>query len=69
LETVYDPLAAFSPASHPLAPDILERFPAKACPALDTGWIPVRVKKTRQNKKYSPVPIQSERKRLQAFNS
>jgi hypothetical protein len=29
----------------------LERFPAKACPALDAGWIPVRVKKTRQNKK------------------
>jgi hypothetical protein len=28
-----------------------ERFPAKACPALDAGWIPVRVKKTRQNKR------------------
>jgi hypothetical protein len=30
--------------------DMLERFPAKACPALDAGWIPVRVKKTRQIK-------------------
>jgi hypothetical protein len=27
-----------------------ERFQAKACPALDAGWIPVRVKKTRQTK-------------------
>jgi len=27
-----------------------ERFPAKACPGRDPGWIPVRVKKTRQNK-------------------
>jgi hypothetical protein len=26
----------------------LERFPAKACPGLDAGWMPVRVKKTRQ---------------------
>jgi hypothetical protein len=34
----------------------LERFRAK--------WTPVRVKKTRQNKKLEPVPIQSERKRL-----
>jgi hypothetical protein len=25
------------------------RFEAKACPALDAGWVPVRVKKTRQN--------------------
>src|SRR5215204_4615110 len=32
----------------------LERFQAKACPALDAGWIPVRVKKTRQNKKVEP---------------
>jgi hypothetical protein len=30
---------------------VLERSPAKACPALDAGWIPVRVKKTRQTKK------------------
>jgi hypothetical protein len=29
----------------------LERFRAKACPGLDPGWPPVRVKKTRQNKK------------------
>jgi hypothetical protein len=28
----------------------LKRFQAKACPGLDPGWIPVRVKKTRQNK-------------------
>jgi hypothetical protein len=32
----------------------LKRFPAKACPGLDPGWIPVRVKKTRQNKKLEP---------------
>jgi hypothetical protein len=29
----------------------LERFRAKACPALDAGWVPVRVKKTRQNER------------------
>ncbi len=29
----------------------LERFRAKACPALDAGWVAVRVKKTRQNKR------------------
>jgi hypothetical protein len=28
----------------------LERFQAKACPGLDPGWKPVRVKKTRQFK-------------------
>jgi hypothetical protein len=28
--------------------DHLQRFQAKASPALDAGWIPVRVKKTRQ---------------------
>ena len=28
----------------------LARFQAKACPGLDPGWIPVRVKKTRQIK-------------------
>ena len=27
--------------------DRLKRFPAKPCPALDAGWIPVRVRKTR----------------------
>ena len=32
----------------------LERFQAKACPGLDPGWIPVRVKKTRQIKKLEP---------------
>jgi hypothetical protein len=32
----------------------LERFRAKACPGLDPGWIPVRVKKTRQNKNLEP---------------
>jgi hypothetical protein len=29
---------------------------AKACPALDAGWIPVRVKKTRQNKNKNLEP-------------
>jgi len=33
-----------------IAASTLERFPAKACPGLDPGWIPVRVKKTRQDK-------------------
>ena len=32
----------------------LERFRAKACPGLDPGRIPVRVKKTRQNKNREP---------------
>jgi hypothetical protein len=32
----------------------LKRFRAKACPALDAGWIPVRVKKTRQDKNLEP---------------
>jgi len=32
-------------------PNLSERFPAKACAGLDPGWIPVRVKKTRQIKK------------------
>src|SRR6266404_2129299 len=31
-----------------------ERFRAKACPGLDPGWTPVRVKKTRQNKRVEP---------------
>src|ERR1700724_2316599 len=45
-------------------------FRAKACPGRDPGWIPVRVKKTRQNKEVEspfrfkrsrvPVPVQSE---------
>src|ERR1700730_15492380 len=30
------------------------RFQAKACPAPDAGWVPVRVKKTRQNKEKGP---------------
>jgi hypothetical protein len=34
-----------------------ERFPAK--------WTPVRVKKTRQITNLEPIPIRSERKRLQ----
>src|SRR6266404_6055784 len=33
-----------------------ERFRAKACPGRDPGWIPVRVKKTRQNKEVDPSP-------------
>src|SRR5260221_13781413 len=36
------------------ATELLERFQAKACPGLDPGWIPVRVKKTSQNKKIEP---------------
>jgi hypothetical protein len=32
----------------------LERFQAKACPGLDPGWTPVRVKKTRQIKNLEP---------------
>src|SRR5712672_2799599 len=32
----------------------LERFQAKACPGLDPGWGPVRVKKTRQIKNLEP---------------
>jgi uncharacterized metal-binding protein len=32
----------------------LERFRAKVCPGLDPGWIPVRVKKKRQNKNPEP---------------
>jgi hypothetical protein len=31
-----------------------ERFRAKACPGLDPGWVPVRVKKTRQIKNLEP---------------
>src|ERR1700733_7356044 len=34
--------------------NFLERFRAKACPGLDPGWIPVRVKKTHQNKRLEP---------------
>jgi hypothetical protein len=30
---------------------LLKRFRAKACPALDAGWIPRRVNKTRQNRR------------------
>jgi hypothetical protein len=33
---------------------LLERFQAKACPGLDPGWRPVRVKKTRQIKNPEP---------------
>src|SRR5229473_2258535 len=33
---------------------VLERFQAKACPGLDPGWKPVRVKKTRQIKNLEP---------------
>ena len=41
----------------------LERFPAKACPGLDPGWVPVRVKKTRQIKNLEPRydPIGTEK--------
>ena len=37
-----------------LAMVVLERFQAKACPGLDPGWRPVRVKKTRQIKNLEP---------------
>jgi hypothetical protein len=33
----------------------LEGFPAKACPGLDPGWTPVRVKKTRQTREIEPA--------------
>src|ERR1700723_3377363 len=33
---------------------LLERFRAKACPGLDPGLIPVRVRKTRQNNNLGP---------------
>jgi arsenate reductase len=36
------------------ARQILERFRAKACPGLDPGWLPVRVKKTRQINNLEP---------------
>jgi hypothetical protein len=36
---------------------LLERFRAKAHPALEAGWVPVRAKKTRQNKeKRTSIP-------------
>jgi hypothetical protein len=35
----------------------LERFQAKACPGLDPGWMPVRVKKTRQKDESNPRPM------------
>ena len=34
----------------------LQRFRAKACPGLDPGWSPVRVKKTRQSKRLKSGP-------------
>src|SRR3984957_21155476 len=43
-----------APALEPNRSFSLERFRAKACPGLDPGWIPVRVKKTRQNKYLEP---------------
>ena len=40
----------------------MERFRAKACPALDAGWVPVRVKKNASKREIgASVPIQSER--------
>jgi hypothetical protein len=42
-------------APKPIMPHIsFERFQAKACPGRDPEWIPVRVKKTRQDKKPEP---------------
>jgi hypothetical protein len=40
--------------AHRHADGVLERFQAKACPALDPGRLPVRVKKARQNKETEP---------------
>src|ERR1700722_11017104 len=34
--------------------DVSIALPAKACPALDAGGVPVRVRKTRQNKQTEP---------------
>jgi len=47
------PLAAFAILYVPLSEEkrALGRFPAKACPTLDAGWISVRAGKTRQMKK------------------
>ena len=46
----------------------VERFQAKACPGLDPGWIPVRVKKTRQNKKIERE-IRASRSQSDATNA
>src|ERR1700686_236559 len=35
-------------------PTKLGPFSSEACPGLDPGWMPVRVKKTRQNKRLEP---------------
>src|SRR5260370_24631514 len=45
---------------------VLARFQAKACPGLDPGWTPVRVKKTRQIKNPEPRfdSIETEKARL-----
>jgi hypothetical protein len=42
------------PMSGDQALDLEKRFRAKARPGLDPGWIPVRMKKTRQNKNLEP---------------
>src|ERR1700733_12077947 len=51
----------------------LERFRAKACPGLDPGWIPVGVKKTRQNKYLEPrsdsIGTGLQKQRSQAANN
>src|SRR6202035_5325378 len=44
-----------------LATSGLERFQAKACPALDAGWMQVRVKTTRQNKIEIVLPFRFNR--------
>jgi hypothetical protein len=35
-------------------PAKLRAFSSEACPGRDPGWMPVRVKKTRQNKRLEP---------------
>src|SRR6202020_261614 len=48
---------------------MLERFRAKACPGLVPGWIPVHVKKTRQNKNLEPRSDSIGTEKLQRFLS
>jgi hypothetical protein len=45
----------------------LERFQAKACPGLDPGWKPVRVKKTRHQESRAPFDSIETEKALGGF--
>jgi hypothetical protein len=42
---------------------LLKRFLAKACPGLDPGWVPVRVKNTRQNRRLGSSSASPDRGR------